>query len=82
MPIFEYACSECGHRFEALVLFSTTGKKDVACPDCGSVTLSKMLSVFAPSTGSQASAPPLCETTGGCATPNLPGCAKGMCGLS
>jgi len=54
----------------------------VSCPDCGSGSVSKMLSVFAPSIGGLSLAAPMCEATGGCATPNVPGCAKGMCGLS
>lgn len=41
MPIFEYACHDCGHAFEALVRASDTP----VCPHCGSSGLDKQLSV-------------------------------------
>ncbi len=43
MPIYEYACSGCGHEFEALVRSSTVPE----CPQCHSQNLNKLLSVFA-----------------------------------
>ena len=43
MPIYEYACSGCGHRFE-LLLF---GAERPVCPKCSGVDLQKQLSVFA-----------------------------------
>ena len=43
MPIFEYACRSCQHRFEAIV---RTG--DVpACPSCHGGDLEKLISSFA-----------------------------------
>ena len=48
MPIFEYSCRTCGHRFEFLKLPSTT---DVAkCPACNGEDLERLLSGFAMST--------------------------------
>jgi putative FmdB family regulatory protein len=46
MPIFEYVCKECDHRFEKLVLGATA----VECPECRSAKLEKQLSVFAAAT--------------------------------
>ncbi|GAP35506.1 FmdB family zinc ribbon protein [Piscinibacter sakaiensis] len=43
MPIYEYACEDCHHGFEALVRHDTVP----ACPRCGSTRLNKQLSVFA-----------------------------------
>ncbi len=43
MPIFEYACKECGAEFDALV----QGAATVACPSCESAELEKKLSSFA-----------------------------------
>ena len=43
MPIFEYACRECGAEFDALIQGSAT----VACPSCESAELEKKLSSFA-----------------------------------
>ncbi len=46
MPIFEYQCADCERRFELLVLRSSERAK---CPDCRSEKLTKLLSMFAPS---------------------------------
>jgi putative FmdB family regulatory protein len=43
MPIFEYICQQCQHRFEALVY----GKQKAECPKCHSGRLEPQLSVFA-----------------------------------
>jgi putative FmdB family regulatory protein len=40
MPIFEYACRDCGKEFEAFVTQSRTP----VCPSCESENLAKMLS--------------------------------------
>lgn len=47
MPIYEYICSRCGHRFEALVF----GTKVPDCPRCGSSKLEKLFSAFAVGSG-------------------------------
>ena len=43
MPIFEYACKECGAEFDALI----QGTATAACPSCESAELAKKLSSFA-----------------------------------
>lgn len=45
MPLYEYECRGCGHRFEALVRSSDKDKP--ACPSCRSSDLEQMLSLFA-----------------------------------
>ena len=40
MPLYEYECSGCHERFELLV----RGGEKPACPNCGSVTLDKLIS--------------------------------------
>jgi putative FmdB family regulatory protein len=45
MPIFEYVCGKCDHRFETLVRSGTV----VKCPSCNSTKLEKQLSVFSAS---------------------------------
>ena len=42
MPIFEYACRACQHKFEALV---RPGAEAPACPACKGQDLEKLLSV-------------------------------------
>ena len=42
MPIYEYACSECDHRLDALQKMSDEPLMD--CPSCGEPALQRMLS--------------------------------------
>ncbi len=42
MPIFEYTCEECNHRFELLVHGSTVP----SCPSCQTTKLKKEFSPF------------------------------------
>jgi putative FmdB family regulatory protein len=66
MPLFEYQCRTCGHRFEALV----TGSRMPACPRCASGDLEKQHSTFGfggpgRGAGSGASGAASCSTGGG-----------------
>lgn len=47
MPLFDFDCRSCGHRFEALVRPQDGAP---ACPSCGSADLERLLSLFATST--------------------------------
>jgi putative FmdB family regulatory protein len=42
MPIFEYVCRECNHRFELLIQGSVTA----TCPRCRTANLDKQFSAF------------------------------------
>jgi len=42
MPIYEYACTSCGHSLEALQKISDPKLTD--CPECGKPTLQKQIS--------------------------------------
>ncbi|MDK2745622.1 MAG: zinc ribbon domain-containing protein [Nitrospira sp.] len=42
MPIFEYVCRECNHRFELL----THGSTAAVCPKCKATELDKQFSSF------------------------------------
>ncbi|NHN37929.1 zinc ribbon domain-containing protein [Pseudomaricurvus alcaniphilus] len=42
MPIYEYACRECGHELEALQKMSDPALTD--CPECGKPGLNKKVS--------------------------------------
>ncbi|MCL4846453.1 MAG: zinc ribbon domain-containing protein [Acidobacteria bacterium] len=50
MPIFDYRCPSCGHRFEALLLSRT--QHAPACPACGAADVEKQPSVFGVGSGS------------------------------
>jgi putative FmdB family regulatory protein len=45
VPIYEFDCQSCGHRFEELV-GSHVGVEtaEVACPECGSTEIERLLS--------------------------------------
>ena len=44
MPLYDYHCPACGHRFEALVRAGSTA----ACPQCGSNALERQISAPVP----------------------------------
>ena len=67
MPIYEYRCQECERPFEKLV---RAFREEVACPDCGSASVERLLSTFAMS-GTKG---PSASAGSGC------GCGRGGCG--
>ncbi|MDH5509379.1 MAG: zinc ribbon domain-containing protein [Nitrospinota bacterium] len=79
MPIYEYQCAGCGAGFEVMHL-SAESYESIECPKCKSKKISREMSTFAVSALAPGAAP-ICEMTGGCASPNIPGCASGACGL-
>lgn len=48
MPIYEYRCNACGHRFDVLQRVGQDGSQ-LECPKCGQTKPEKMLSSFASS---------------------------------
>ncbi len=50
MPIFEYACDECGETFEKLIRSFSARAEKIVCPACGSTRVNKKLSTFASKT--------------------------------
>lgn len=43
MPLYEYQCRNCGHKFEELV---GSGEKPVPCPHCKSADTQKLISLI------------------------------------
>jgi len=74
MPIYEYVCHDCGHRFEWLV----RADERPTCPSCGRSKLGKLLSV--PAAHSAGTSAPACSAReqGLCGAPN---CCGNQCGL-
>jgi putative FmdB family regulatory protein len=68
MPIFEYICRACHHRFETLV----TASRTPACPACQAEGLDKQHSVFAVAAKSSSSSPAI-GACGACGDPRGPG---------
>lgn len=76
MPIFEYACETCSHKFEKLVF---NDRVEVACPSCQSQQLRKLFSVFASVSSARDSSP--CLDMGGMMGGMMGGgCGSGACG--
>jgi putative FmdB family regulatory protein len=46
MPLYEYRCRDCGHRFEILQRLGE-GAAGLACPRCRAAVLDKQFSTFA-----------------------------------
>ena len=66
MPIYEFRCEDCEKPFEKLV---RAFREEVACPECGSASVERLLSTFAMSGGPS----PSSSSGGGC-------CGRGGCG--
>ncbi len=69
MPIFEYACKECDHHFEALVY----GSDKAECPKCRSKRLTPQLSVFAVASKGSSAPAQQAGPCGSCGDPRGPG---------
>lgn len=48
MPLYEYQCSECSHRFEVLQRLGE-GSDALTCPECGQASAKKQFSTFSSS---------------------------------
>lgn len=69
MPIFEYVCRECNHRFELLI----QGAAEAVCPQCKTTKLEKQFSAFgvgATANWASSGTPGSC---GSCGDPRGPG---------
>lgn len=60
MPLYEYACQECEHTFETLVM----GNEAVECPECHGQRLERLLSVPARPRSAPADLPMRCNSEG------------------
>jgi putative FmdB family regulatory protein len=69
MPLFDFQCRSCGHRFEELVGPSSAPR----CPKCESDALEKELGAFAVGSGARDVAPMGCGT---CGDPRGPGACR------
>jgi putative FmdB family regulatory protein len=75
MPLFLYACKQCGASSEVLI---RSDKEQPVCPECGSKEMEKQLSRFAPVASSGGPADLPCAT-GACGLPPSGGCPGGTC---
>ncbi len=43
MPLFDYRCGACGHKFEELVGVQYGVKEPRKCPECGRLKVKKLM---------------------------------------
>jgi putative FmdB family regulatory protein len=63
MPVYEYACDQCGKRFELFVR-SVSASSSPVCPHCGSLDVHKAISLFGVGVGSSAGRAPAAASCG------------------
>ncbi len=73
MPIYEYICVECHHKFDARRAYSQADAP-LPCPECGGEHVRRLLSKFAAFSSSDGSTASVAGTGGGCAS-----CGGGSC---
>lgn len=70
MPIFEYICKQCDHRFEAI----SRDQEAPVCPSCASADLDQQFSSFAVGSPQKSFASPQSGgACGSCGDPRGPG---------
>lgn len=69
MPIFEYVCQDCNHRFELLVHGST----EASCPKCETTKLTKQFSAFGVGATTSWTTSSGSGACGSCGDPRRPG---------
>ncbi len=77
MPIYEFLCSACGHKFEQLVS-SMSDDADRTCPQCAGLA-KKQLSTFSAHSGGSKKP---CDSGGCCPDATGTGCSGGSCPFS
>jgi putative FmdB family regulatory protein len=74
MPIYEYQCDKCHAKFERLVFRSDEATD---CPECGSLDVQRMMSVFGFKSGGDKGAASSRMGAGGS---SCAGCSSSNCG--
>jgi len=64
MPLYEYACAECGHRFEILQRLGE-GAEGLSCPKCDAARVEKQFSTFASNSDGKTDFAPAASCGGG-----------------
>ncbi|MCL2337737.1 MAG: zinc ribbon domain-containing protein [Firmicutes bacterium] len=67
MPIYEFRCHKCGHRFEKLCPIGENGAK-MQCPTCAAPAPNRVMSGFCASGTDSGS------SCGSCSSSNCSGC--------
>ncbi len=73
MPLYEYQCRDCGHRFEVLQRMGE-GADGLACPSCDAERLEKQFSTFAAASSSHGTSTASADASGR----GAPACGTGF----
>ncbi len=73
MPIYEFACSRCDHRFDELVR-TDFSIEDIHCPLCGAASPRKLMSAFGFSSGGKTVSSSSGSACSGCTSTNCKTC--------
>jgi putative FmdB family regulatory protein len=46
MPLLEYVCTKCHHKFEAMLTLQEHESKQVSCPECNSRKIEQDVAEF------------------------------------
>jgi len=68
MPLYDYACDDCGTKFEKLVRKESEAA-NLDCPSCGGMHINRELSLPAAPMSSQQSLPTACGVGPPCGAP-------------
>jgi len=71
VPIYEFRCQKCGHRFEKLCAMGEDGK-NLKCPECGTSKPNRIMSAFRAKGGGK-------EENSGGATSGCGSCTSSNC---
>jgi putative FmdB family regulatory protein len=69
MPIFEFQCRRCAHRFEEILSLAELEAGEAICPNCGSTEVERAMSTFATASSQEGPAP--------CGAPSRSACGTG-----
>jgi putative FmdB family regulatory protein len=50
VPLYEFKCRSCNHRFEELIGHHGATAESVSCPECGADKPHRLISSYAPTT--------------------------------
>ncbi|MEI6530932.1 MAG: zinc ribbon domain-containing protein [bacterium] len=74
MPIYEYRCKSCNHRFEIFFCDMNAGDVEICCPSCRSQDSKRIMSSFAATGVSTPSSGGSCS--GSCSHSSCSSCGK------
>ncbi len=66
MPMYDYTCKNCGHKFEELVFSNSATDEEISCPNCGEHRAKRQLSAPRVAVGGGGNSTFSSSSRGGC----------------